>query len=66
MAPKKKRQHRTSTLKRHDAVRKEFNKWIDKKEDGVRKYTHDYILRQVAAKFYLEPGTVENIVFNRV
>lgn len=55
-----------NTLRLHQDIKKEFDKMSNIREFGVQKYSNDYILNFVAAKFYRASKTVENIVFNRV
>lgn len=55
-----------NTVRLHQDIKKEFDKMSSIREFGVQKYSTDYILNYVAAKFYRAAKTVENIVFNRV
>ena len=54
-----------TTIRLHQDIKKEFDKLTQVKEHGVRKYSIEYILQEVAHKFYKSPKTIENIVFNR-
>lgn len=55
-----------NTIRLHQDIKKEFDKMSNVREFGVQKYSTDYILNFVAAKYYRAAKTVENIVFNRV
>lgn len=54
-----------TTLRLHQDIKKEFDRLSQVKEHGVRKYSIEYILNEIAHKFYKAPKTIENIVFNR-
>jgi hypothetical protein len=55
-----------NTIRLHQDIKKEFDKMSNIREFGVQKYSTDYILNCIAAKYYRAAKTVENIVFNRV
>lgn len=54
-----------NTIRLHLDIKKEFDKLSQIKAHGVRKYSIDYILAELANKFYKSPVTIEKIVFNR-
>lgn len=54
-----------TTLRLHQDIKKEFDKLSQVTEHGVRKYSIEYILNEIAHKYYKAPKTIENIVFNR-
>lgn len=54
-----------TTIRLHQDIKKEFDKLTQIREHGVRKYSIEYILGEIAHKFYKSPKTIENIVFNR-
>lgn len=56
---------KTSTIRMHNDIKKDFDKLSDIKEFGVKKYSTDYVLNKIADKYYKSAKTVENIVFNR-
>ena len=62
LAPQKKE----TTLRFYEDVKKEYLKLYNIKKNGVRVYSVEYILSEVARKFYRSERTIENIVFNRV
>lgn len=55
-----------TTEKRYEAVRLEYKRLSEIKEFGVQKHSFDWIVANVAQKYYYSPATVENIIFNRV
>lgn len=55
-----------STQRLYEDVRREYLVWLNKRKNGVRVYSDEYIFAVVAEKFYKSPKTIENIVFNRV
>jgi hypothetical protein len=60
-----KRQQRSTTRQLYDAVRREFHKYSEMKENGVQKYSTEWIIMKVGEKFFRAPRTIENIVFHR-
>ncbi len=56
---------KASTIRLHQDIKKEFTRLSNIRERGVQKYSIDYILAEIAHKFYRSPKTIENIVFNR-
>ncbi|MNS03105.1 hypothetical protein D3C72_344330 [compost metagenome] len=54
------------TQRMYDDIRKAYHKLRGIKKRGVRLYTDEYILAEVAHQFYKQPRTIENIVFNRL
>lgn len=57
---------RNLTDKLYHDIKSDFSKFSSMKEFGVQKYTNDWILGKLGAKYYKAPKTIENIVFNRV
>ncbi|WKW46726.1 hypothetical protein P3875_01245 [Myroides sp. JBRI-B21084] len=57
---------REKTLKRHDDIRKDFEKMSNEKEYGVQKYNMKFILEKLGEKYYMSSKTIENIVFFRL
>ena len=57
---------RESTLRLYDSIRAEYTRMMGVKRNGVRLWTQEYILQELADKFYKSPKTIENIIFNRV
>ncbi len=51
--------------RRNELIRKDYLKWSDKKYQGVRIYTNDYIFHKLSEKYALAPKTIEHIVFYR-
>ena len=58
------RKHNTERL--YLAIREDYRKLTGSRSGGIRVYTQEYILQQLAAKYYRSPRTIENIVFERV
>lgn len=56
---------KTSTIRMHNDIKRDFGKLSNVKEYGVSKYSSDYILNKLADKYYKSAKTIENIVFNR-
>ena len=56
---------KATTIRLHNDIKKEFYRMSAIKEYGVQKFSIDYILNEIANKFYKSPKTIENIVFNR-
>lgn len=55
-----------TTEKRYEDVRSEYRRLSEIKQYGVQKHSFDWIVANVAQKFYYSAKTVENIIFNRV
>lgn len=53
------------TKKKHIDIRKDFQKWSEKKYKKVQIHTNEYIFIKLAEKYYLTPPTIEKIVFHR-
>ena len=53
------------TRKKYEDIRKDYLKMSEIKYKGVKKYSHEYILKKLSEKYYLSPATIEHIVFNR-
>ena len=62
LAPQKKE----TTIRFYEDVKKEYLRLYGIRKNGVRVYSVEYILMEVARKFYRSERTIENIVFNRV
>ena len=52
--------------KRNAKIKKEFLQLTEKRHNGKRIYTNDYIFEILADKYTLSPVTIEKIIFNRV
>lgn len=50
----------------YEAVRKEHERLTNVKEYGVQKFTDEWIRRKLAAAFFREVKTIEDIIFQRV
>lgn len=55
-----------TTEKRYEAVRTEYARLSDIKEFGVQKHSFDWIVANIANRYFYSRATVENIIFNRV
>lgn len=53
---------RTTTQERHTLVKTEFNRLINVKEGGVRKYSTEYVINKVSKKTFYTPKTVVKIL----
>lgn len=53
---------RTTTTQRHTLVKNEFNRLINIKDRGVRKYSTEYIINKVSEKTFYTPKTVVKIL----
>ncbi len=52
--------------KRNEKIKEEFNKMCDKRHNGKRIYTNEYIFELLANKYTLSPVTIEKIIFDRI
>ncbi len=52
--------------KRNEKIRGDFMKMSDKRLNGKRIYTNEYIFERLSEKYTLSPVTIEKIVFYRV
>lgn len=50
----------------YEEIRKEYKKMRDKRKNGVRLYSDEYVLFAIGKKFFRVPKTIENIVFHRI
>lgn len=57
---------KNTTQKFYDTVREEYHKLKGKKKYGVTVYTTEYVMHELANKFFRSPATISNIVFHRV
>ncbi len=57
---------RQSTLAFYEVVKSDYKKIASRKKDGVRIYSHEYIVSQLAKKHFRSSVTIENIIFDRV
>lgn len=55
-----------TTIDLHKAIKADYNRLFDTKENGVRKYSHEFVISTVAKKYFKADRTIENIVFNRI
>lgn len=55
-----------NTLRMHEQIRKDFQSHSNKKKNGVKIYTNEYIITILSDKYFKSPRTIENIVFHRV
>lgn len=53
---------RSTTTQRHTLVKTEFNRLVNVKEGGVRKYTTEYIINKVSEKTFYTPKTIVKIL----
>ncbi|CAA0248323.1 hypothetical protein [Tenacibaculum maritimum] len=53
------------TQKKYLDIRKDFEKWKNKKYKNVCIYAESYIYMKLSEKFYLSTRTIENIVYYR-
>jgi hypothetical protein len=60
------RLRRQSTDLLYLAIRKEYTRMRGIKRSGVSLYSQEWIIKEVAKKFFKSPKTIENIIFNRV
>jgi hypothetical protein len=56
---------RQTTFLQYEAIRKDYLKFLDVKENGIQKYTQEWILMKLGEKYFKSPRTIENIVFHR-
>jgi len=54
------------TQRKHEAIRKAYERWDNKRYRGVKIYNDAYIFLKLGEKFFLSPSTIEHIVFSRV
>ncbi|KGB65837.1 hypothetical protein Q787_10960 [Ornithobacterium rhinotracheale H06-030791] len=57
---------RHQTLRLYACVREEYARLSNITAYGKQKYTHEYIISELAQKFFRSERTIENIIFNRV
>lgn len=57
---------RERTLAFYQLVKTDYSKLANKKESGVRVYSHEFIISRLAKKHFRSPTTIENIVFDRI
>lgn len=58
-AKKKTHTKRPSTIARETALRAEYERLSNIKQNGVQKYSHQWILMQLNSKFYYSINTIE-------
>lgn len=56
---------RENTKRMHSDIKKDFGNMCKVIEHGVQKFSTEYILNNLANKYYKSPKTIENIVFGR-
>lgn len=55
-----------NTERLYKDIKAEFSRLNNIKKNGVKLYSHEYIVSCIAEKFYRSPATVQNILYNRV
>jgi hypothetical protein len=56
---------RELTTRRNERIRKQFEQLRNERTaKGIRKYTLEYCLSEIAEQWYLRPKTVEGIVYS--
>jgi len=50
---------------RSEAIRKEYSNLDAIRENGVKKYTSEYIYTRIAKRYFMASSTIEHIVFAR-
>jgi hypothetical protein len=56
---------KTRKQMRSEEIRKRHTELTSVREHGVKKYTSEWIYNNIAKRYWLAPGTIENIVFYR-
>jgi hypothetical protein len=55
-----------TSLKKYAAIRKDYNaNYLEKTYKGIRIFTDQYAYIKLAEKYYLNPKTIEQIVYYR-
>lgn len=49
----------------YEAIEREYFRLIAIKDNNVRKYSEEWVMAELAKKFYREPRTIENILYGR-
>lgn len=57
---------KTTTAKFYDSIKQEYQKLSGTKKNNKKVFTHEYIVSEIAIKFFRSERTIENIIFNRV
>jgi hypothetical protein len=60
------KQFKATTEQFYASVRAEYTKLANVKKNGRQVFSQEYILGELALKFFRSPKTIENIIFNRV
>lgn len=55
------RNHELKTT-RNDKIKSDYSKLENEKIHGVQKYRHEAILHILSKRYYLTPGTIQNIL----
>lgn len=50
------------TQRRNNAIRKSYDKLQGKKKNGVKYYSHEFIVRELQSRFFLAIKTIEDII----
>ena len=53
------------TKQKYADIRKDYQKWSDRRYKGAQIYSDGYIFVKLSEKYYLRPSTIENIIFSR-
>lgn len=54
-----------NTIRKYEAIRTAYQKWVNNTYKGARKYTDQYIFIRLEEDFFLKPKTIEDIVYYR-
>jgi hypothetical protein len=57
---------KTTTALFYNSIKKEYQEFSEKKKNNRKVYTHEYIVSEIAIKYFRSERTIENIIFNRV
>ncbi len=54
------------TKQKYADIRRDYQKWAERRYKGVQIYSDSYIFVKLSERYYLRPTTIENIVFSRI
>lgn len=57
---------RDTTKQLYSAIKQEHQRLMSIKENGVQKYHDEWIIRELANKYFKSPATIEKIIYNRI
>jgi hypothetical protein len=55
-----------TTARFYGAIKADYRKLKEVRKKGAQLYSDKYILAELAEKYFRQPSTIENILFNRV